>query len=119
VKSGLRPDEIVRFAHGEIKSTLPPSRRISSTSADFIGVRRFIPPVRVDLVEKTSSCDEVFSGYWGRKRCVCVFAGRIRTPGFLSEISSFARCEVFAFGKREVLRRCRKVKLSVPRKRNT
>ena len=27
---------------------------------------------------------------------------------------AFARCEVFAFGKREVLRLCRKVKLSVP-----
>jgi len=52
VKSGLSSDEIVRFAHGEIKSTHPPSRRISSTSVDFIGVCRFIPPVRVDLVEK-------------------------------------------------------------------
>jgi len=62
VKSGLYPDEIVRFARDEIKSTHPPSRRISSTSVDFIGVCRFIPPVRVDLVEKTSSCDEAFSG---------------------------------------------------------
>ena len=70
-------------SRGEIKSTHPPSRRISSMSVDFIGVSRFIPPVigvprcelvsnggsrRVDLVEKSSSFDEDFSGGEGEIR---------------------------------------------------
>ena len=44
--------EIIRFAHDEIKSTHPPSKRISSTIEDFIGVNRFISPDRADLVKK-------------------------------------------------------------------
>ncbi len=41
-------DEIVGFASDEIKSTLPPSRRISSNAVGFHRRRRFHPAVRVD-----------------------------------------------------------------------
>ena len=45
-------DEIFGFASDEIKSTHPPSRRISSNEVGFHRRRRFHPPARVDLVEK-------------------------------------------------------------------
>ena len=45
-------DEIFGFASDEIKSTHPPSRRISSNEVGFHRRRRFHPPTRVDLVEK-------------------------------------------------------------------
>ena len=48
-------DEIFGFASDEIKSTLPPSRRISSNEVGFHRRRRFHPPARVDLVEKPTS----------------------------------------------------------------
>ena len=48
-------DEIFGFASDEIKSTHPPSRRISSNEVGFHRRRRFHPPARVDLVEKPTS----------------------------------------------------------------
>ena len=48
-------DEIFGFASNEIKSTHPPSRRISSNEVRFHRRRRFHPPIRVDLVEKPTS----------------------------------------------------------------
>ena len=45
-------DEIFGFASDEIKSTHPPSRRISPNEVGFHRRRRFHPPARVDLVEK-------------------------------------------------------------------
>ena len=45
-------DEIFGFASDEIKSTHPPSRRISSNEVGFHRRIRFHPPARVDLVEK-------------------------------------------------------------------
>ena len=45
-------DEIFGYASDEIKSTYPPSRRISSNEVGFHRRRRFHPPARVDLVEK-------------------------------------------------------------------
>ena len=48
-------DEIFGFASDEIKSTHPPSRRISSNEVGFHRRRRFHPPIRVDLVEKPTS----------------------------------------------------------------
>ena len=45
-------DEIFGFASDEIKSTHPPSRRISPNKVGFHRRRRFHPPARVDLVEK-------------------------------------------------------------------
>ncbi len=39
----------------KMKSTHPPSRRISSNEVGFHRQRRFHPPVRVDLVEKPTS----------------------------------------------------------------
>ena len=46
-------DEIFGFASDEIKSTHPPSRRISPNEVGFHRRRRFHPPARVDLVEKS------------------------------------------------------------------
>ncbi len=43
-------------AFGEIKSTLPPSRRISSNASGISARQRFLPPARVDLVERTIFC---------------------------------------------------------------
>ena len=48
-------DEIFGFASDEIKSTHPPSRRISPNEVGFHRRRRFHPPARVDLVEKPTS----------------------------------------------------------------
>ncbi|MBE6638924.1 MAG: hypothetical protein E7616_05675 [Ruminococcaceae bacterium] len=48
-------DEIFGYASDEIKSTHPPSRRISSNEVGFHRRRRFHPPARVDLVEKPTS----------------------------------------------------------------
>jgi len=45
-------DEIFGYASDEIKSTHPPSRRISPNEVGFHRRRRFHPPARVDLVEK-------------------------------------------------------------------
>ena len=44
-------DEIFGFASDEIKSTHPPSRRISPNEVGFHRRRRFHPPAREDLVE--------------------------------------------------------------------
>ena len=55
-------DEIFGFASDEIKSTYPPSRRISSNEVGFHRRRRFHPPARVDLVEK--STDKVDAFFW-------------------------------------------------------
>ncbi len=50
-----KADEIFSFASDEIKSTHPPSRRISPNEVGFHRRRRFHPPARVDLVEKPTS----------------------------------------------------------------
>ncbi len=55
-------DEIFGFASDEIKSTHSPSRRISPNEVGFHRSRRFHPPVRVDLVEK--STDKVDAFFW-------------------------------------------------------
>ena len=59
-------DEIFGFASDEIKSTHPPSRRISPNEVGFHRRRRFHPPARVDLVEK--STDKVDAFFWRRRR---------------------------------------------------
>jgi len=46
------------YASDEIKSTHPPSRRISSNEVGFHRRRRFRPPKRVDLVEKPTCFDK-------------------------------------------------------------
>ncbi|MBP3559900.1 MAG: hypothetical protein J6K49_04465, partial [Clostridia bacterium] len=53
-------DEIFGFASDEIKSTHPPSRRISSNEVGFHRRRRFHPPARVDLVEKSTDKVDAF-----------------------------------------------------------
>ena len=55
-------DEIFGFASDEIKSTHSPSRRISPNEVGFHRSRRFHPPARVDLVEK--STDKVDAFFW-------------------------------------------------------
>ena len=55
-------DEIFGFASDEIKSTHSPSRRISPNEVGFHRGRRFHPPARVDLVEK--STDKVDAFFW-------------------------------------------------------
>ena len=59
-------DEIFGFASDEIKSTHSPSRRISPNEVGFHRSRRFHPPARVDLVEK--STDKVDAFFWRRQR---------------------------------------------------
>ena len=59
-------DEIFGFASDEIKSTHPPSRRISPNEVGFHRRRRFHPPARVDLVEK--STDKVDAFFWRSER---------------------------------------------------
>ena len=58
-------DEIFGFASDEIKSTHPPSRRISPNEVGFHRRRRFHPPARVDLAEK--STDKVDAFFWWGK----------------------------------------------------
>ena len=76
-----KADEIFGFASDEIKSTHPPSRRISSNEVGFHRQRRFHPPARVDLVEKAllSQCF-----FWRRWRdsnsCTSCGAYRISNP---------------------------------------
>ena len=53
-------DEIFGFASDEIKSTHPPSRRISPNEVGFHRRRRFHPPARVDLVEKSTDKVDAF-----------------------------------------------------------
>jgi len=66
-------DEIFGFASDEIKSTHPPSRRISSNEVGFHRRRRFHPHARVDLVEK--STDKVDAFFWWRQQdSTCIFA---------------------------------------------
>ena len=68
-----KADEIFGFASDEIKSTHPPSRRISSNEVGFHRRRRFQPPARVDLVEK--STDKVDAFFWWRQQdSTCIFA---------------------------------------------
>ena len=57
-------DEIFGFASDEMKSTHSPSRRISPNEVGFHRSRRFHPPARVDLVEK--STDKVDAFFWRR-----------------------------------------------------
>ena len=59
-------DEIFGFASDEIKSTHSPSRRISPNEVGFHRSRRFHPPARVDLVEK--STDKVDAFFWSGLR---------------------------------------------------
>jgi len=69
-----KADEIFGFASDEIKSTHPPSRRISSNEVGFHRQRRFHTPARVDLVEKDPMlCIRSFSVYGLRKRYFCRF----------------------------------------------
>ena len=68
-------DEIFGFASDEIKSTHPPSRRISSNEVGFHRRRRFHPPARVDLVEKpTCRNKSVFLSMDYKKDIFAVFA---------------------------------------------
>jgi len=53
-------DEIFGFASDEIKSTHSPSRRISPNEVGFHRSRRFHPPARVDLVEKSTDKVDAF-----------------------------------------------------------
>ena len=62
VKSEQCPDEICDCAADEIKSTHPPSRRISSPPGDFIIEDDFSHPTGVDLVEKKKAKMSVHSG---------------------------------------------------------
>ena len=57
-------DEIFGYASDEIKSTHPPSRRISSNEVGFHRRRRFHPPKRVDLTEKHQANGLVLF-WWG------------------------------------------------------
>ena len=70
-----KADEIFGFASDEIKSTHPPSRRISSNEVGFHRQRRFHPPARVDLVEKsTDKVDAFFLSMGYKKDIFAVFA---------------------------------------------
>ena len=69
-------DEIFGFASDEIKSTHSPSRRISPNEVGFHRSRRFHPPARVDLVEK--STDKVDAFFWRRRRDLLSPAGSVR-----------------------------------------
>ena len=60
-------DEIFGFASDEIKSTHPPSRRISSNEVGFHRRRRFHPPARVDLVENDRFLSESVIFWWRRR----------------------------------------------------
>ena len=53
-------DEIFGFASDEIKSTHSPSRQISPNEVGFHRSRRFHPPARVDLVEKSTDKVDAF-----------------------------------------------------------
>jgi len=53
-------DEIFGFTSDEIKSTHPPSMRISSNEVGFHRRRRFHPHERVDLVEKSTDKVDAF-----------------------------------------------------------
>jgi len=59
-------DEIFGFASDEIKSTHPPSRRISPNEVGFHRRRRFHPPARVDLVENDRFLSESVV-FWRRR----------------------------------------------------
>jgi len=59
-----KADEIFGFASDEIKSTHPPSRRISSNEVGFHRRRRFHPPVRVDLIENDRFLSESVVFWW-------------------------------------------------------
>ena len=62
-------DEIFGFASDEIKSTHPPSRRISPNEVGFHRLRRFHPPARVDLVENDRFLSEsVVFCLWATKK---------------------------------------------------
>ena len=65
-------DEIFGFASDEIKSTHPPSRRISPNEVGFHRRRRFHPPARVDLVEKSTDKVDAFF-WWGMVDSICIF----------------------------------------------
>ena len=51
----------------EIKSTHPPSRRISFHASGISSWKRFIPPQRVDLVEKDSGLYPILSLFLAEK----------------------------------------------------
>ena len=61
-------DEIFGFASDEIKSTHSPSRRISPNEVGFHRSRRFHPPARVDLVEKSTDKVDAFFCLWATKK---------------------------------------------------
>ncbi len=88
-------DEIFGCASDEIKSTHPPSRRISSNEVGFHRRRRFHPPERVDLVEKSKSKDLLFSGLPDRIR-TCDLQSRS-----LTRYPAVPRAEVEVIGNRE------------------
>ena len=83
-----KADEIFGYASDEIKSTYPPSRRISSNEVGFHRRRRFHPPARVDLVEK--SIDKVDAFFWRSRRDL-----NPRYPFGVHTISSRARYDHF------------------------
>ena len=60
-------DEIFGFASGEIKSTRPPSRRISPNEVGFHRRRRFHPTERVDLVESAKFLTKLGAFWCGRQ----------------------------------------------------
>ena len=66
-------DEIFGFASDEIKSTHSPSRRISPNEVGFHRSRRFHPPARVDLVEKSTDKVDAFFCLWATKKMFLPF----------------------------------------------
>ena len=62
----------------EIKSTHPPSRRISSHVSGISSWKRFIPPKRVDLVEKDSGLYPILSLFLVEARGVSKYSSQAR-----------------------------------------
>ena len=78
-------DEIFGFASDEIKSTHSPSRRISPNEVGFHRRRRFHPPARVDLVEKSTDKVDAFFlvRVTGLDGLCPSFASALRTPDYV------------------------------------
>ena len=102
MKSSLHSDEIFGFASDEIKSTHPPSRRISPNEVGFHRRRRFHPPARVDLVEKSTDKVDAFFCLWVTKKIFLCFVIRFRTQTDFSEIFGVAECEIILFVNCEI-----------------
>ena len=93
-----KADEIFGFASDEIKSTHPPSRRISPNEVGFHRRRRFHPPARVDLVEKpTCRNKSIFGGGEGSRTPVRKFI-----PTAFSECSYLRKFPEIAFKQQTV-----------------